>query len=215
MVDMQPQQQRGNVVYADQLNALSNQLHSITKMIMDITDSLPLIRRKFRGEALYQTPAGENVYVQMFKPRFIKMDIVTGKPVKQKIEMPWNDSSGKKEVKEVYVPNDEAIEEVIAMLSFMGINEVTPITNLSEEDIVSDLREFEMELSKVLTLKQTEWGIDKEIRGMIWQEIKTLIQDVRYMPRQGQTLKQINTNVQRMEQVIEGQVKQKAGSPYG
>lgn len=209
-------QQRGNVIYADQLGSLAQQLHTVVKMITDIPASLPLIRRKFRGEALYQTESGENIHVQMFKPRFVKIDFDTGLPIKQKVTMPWKGADGKNEVKEVFVPNDEAIEEILTMLSFMGINEITPITNLSPEDIVDDLREFEMALSSILTLKQQEWGIDKEIRPMIFQEIKTLIQDVRYMARQGQTLKQINTNVQRMEQVIEGDRRIKLGAtPYG
>lgn len=216
MVEEQIQSQqspKGNMIYADQLNQVANQLHSIVKMITDIPTSLPQIRRIFRGESLYQNDKGESTWVQQVKPRFVKIDFKTNQPIKIKQTMPWNDSSGKPEIKEVYVPNDEAIEEVLTMLSFMGINLVTPITTLSEDDIVDDLREFEMELSSLLTLKQKEWGIDKEIRPMIFQEIKTLIQDIRYMALKGQTLKKLTEQVQKMEQVIHQS--KKGVSPYG
>jgi len=207
--------QRGNLISPDQINRSMEQLHSVVKMITDIPTQLPQIRRVFRGESLWQDNEGNSYWVQVVKPRFVKIDFETGKPVKIKQKMPWKDNEGKEEIKEVYVPNDEAIEEVLTMLSFMGVNQVTPITALSEEDIVDDLREFEMNLSSLLTLKQKEWGIDKETRPMIFMEIKTLIQDIRYMAHQGKTLKQIASNIQRVEQVVENMPKKMGVAPYG
>jgi len=209
-------QQRGNMISPDQLlNHSMEQLHSVVKMITDIPTSLPQIRRVFRGESLYQDSEGNSFWIQTVKPRFVKIDFNTGEPIRIKQKMPWNGRDNKPEIKETYIPNDEAIEEVLTMLSFMGVNQVTPITSLSEDDIVDDLREFEMKLSALLTLKQKEWGIDKETRPIIFQEIKTLVQDIRYMAHQGKTLKQIASNIQRVEQVIESMPKKMGVSPYG
>lgn len=212
MPEEKQEENRGNIVYADQLNQAANQLNSIVKMINDIPTTLPQIRRIFRGESLYQDESGGSYWVQMVKPRFVKINLITGEPYKEKKVMPWK-VNGINEVKEVYIPNDEAIEEVLTMLSFMGVNQITPITALNEDDIVDDLREFEIKLSSLLTLKQKEWGIDKEVRPMVFQEIKTLIQDIRYMARAGQTLKRLTEQVQKMEQVLYN--KKKEVSPYG
>lgn len=217
MADEQQQTQqfsKGNMVYADQMTNQINQIHSIVKMITDIPQTLPQIRRIFRGESLYEDENGGSTWVQMTKPRFVKLDYKTNLPIKIKQTMPWKGLDGNSEVKNIYIANDEAIEEVLNMLSFMGINSITPITALSEDDIVDDLREFEMKLSSLLTLKQKEWGIDKETRPIIFQEIKTLIQDVRYMARQGQTLKKLTEQVQKLEQVAYS-TKKMAVNPYG
>lgn len=213
----QTQLQKGNIVYADQLNNLQNSLHSIAKMLSDIPTTLPNLRRVFRGESLYQSQTGEQTWVQTVKPTFVKIDFKTNLPLKEKVVMPWNSSDNKPEVKEVYVPNDEAIEEVLSMLSFMGINSISPITRLTEDIINDDLKEFEMKLAAVIALKQKEWGIDKELFGMYMTKIKTLIQDVRYMALQGKTLDAIQKTVQRTEQVIEQQKQSKFGgmNPYG
>ena len=120
------------------------------------------------------------------------------------------------EEREVYIPNDEAIEEVLSMLSFMGMNPVTSLSNISEDNVLDDLKEFECKLAAILALKQKEWGLDKELLPMLQSEIKTLVQDVRFMACEGHTLKALQTTVQRVEQMIEGRdLKKGVMSPYG
>ena len=153
MDNQQPQQvsRGGAMIYPDQIKNLADQLHSIVKMISDIPQSLPKLRRVFRGEVMFQSNTGESYWIQQTKPIFIKIDFKTGEPLRKEIVTP------EKEKKNIYIVNDEAIEEILSMLSFMGLNEITPITNLSEENILDDLKEFELKLGAVLTLKQKEW----------------------------------------------------------
>jgi hypothetical protein len=195
---MEQQQLRGNVVYPQDMKDITNQLHSVVKILTEIPQMLSNLRRIYRGEVYWQDEKGQSYWVQMVKPVFVMMDCATGKPIKKIIEMPW------KEKKEVYIPNDEAIEEVLSILSFMGINQVTPLTNLAEDNILDDLKYFEIKLATLLCLKQKEWGIDKELIPLTFSKISTQVQDVRYMARQGITLKTMQTNLQRVEQVIEG-----------
>jgi len=116
----------------------------------------------------------------------------------------------------MYVPNDEAIEEILSMLKFAGINQVTPITNIDEANILDDLKEFECKLASVLCLKQKDWGIDKELLPMTQFKIKTIVQDARFMCMNGGILKALQTTVQRVEQAYEGdkQMKKMINSPY-
>ncbi|GAH13612.1 unnamed protein product, partial [marine sediment metagenome] len=69
------------------------------------------------------------------------------------------------------------------MLYFLGLNPVTPLTNLDENIILDDLKEFECKLASTLCLKQKTWGIDKTLLPMIQTKIKTSVQDVRYMAK--------------------------------
>jgi len=204
----QSQQLRGNIVYPDQIKDLTNQLYSVVKILAEIAQALSNMRRVFRGEVYWQDEKGQSYWVQMVKPVFVKVDFLSGKPIKKKEKMPWG------EEKEVFLPNDEAIEEVLSMLSFMGINQITPITNLSEDNILDDLKEFEIKLAALVCLKQKEWGLDKELYAMTITKIKTLVQDVRYMARQGTTLKTMQQNLQRIEQVIEGDKKRTISQPF-
>ena len=189
----------GSLVFPDQVKDLTNQLYSVVKILNEIPQHLSNLRRIFRGEVYWQDDKGSSYWIQMVKPVFVKVDFKTGIPLKEKVKMPWG------EQKEIFIPNDEAIEEVLSILSFMGMNQITPITNLSEDNILDDLKEFELKLASLLTLKQKEWGLDKELYHMTMSKIKTLVQDVRYMARQGTTLKTVQINVQRIENVIEGQ----------
>jgi len=185
---------------------------SLTKLLLGITDVLNTIRREFRGEALWQDKEGNNHYVQISKPAFIKVNFKTNQPVKQKVTMPWG------EEKEIYIPNDEAIEEVLSITKFMGVNQISPLGTNTEDNYLDDLREFECKLAALLALKQKEWGLDKELLPMIQLKIKTLIQDVRSMAIKGKTIDSLTKSVQRVEQMWEGESNKKrlvGGSPYG
>jgi hypothetical protein len=200
-----PQVQRQMPIYSypDQIRDLTGQLHSLTKMLSSIAESLPILRRVFRGEAMMQMADGSQNWIQVVRPAFIKIDMKTGLPLKVK-------------EKEVYIVNDEAIEEILSMLSFMGANPVTPLSHISEDNVLDDLKEFECKLAGVLALKQREWGLDKELLPMIQTKIKTFVQDIRFMACEGHTLKALQTTIQRVEQMIEGvDPRRKAVSPYG
>src|SRR5690606_13621468 len=113
--------------------------------------------------------------------------------------------------------NDEAIDEVLSMLKFMGINQINPIGFNTTENYLADLLEFECKLAAVLALKQRSWGLDKEMLPMIQSKIKTLVQDARSLSVQGKVLLALQTTVQRVEQSIEGQKQSRfeKASPYG
>lgn len=195
-----------------QLQEASAAIASLTKLLLEISDNLTALRREFRGEGLHQDKNGNINWVQVSKPTFVKIDFRTGKPVKEKRKMPWG------EIKEVYLPNDEAIDEILSMLKFSGVNPIQPVGNIGEDNYLDDLKEFECKLAGVLALKQKEWGLDKELLPMMQYKIKTIIQDVRSMSVKGFTLKALQTTVQRVEQLIEGDrrpsFKEKV-SPYG
>ena len=189
-------------------------LASIATLLKESTNTVPILRREFRGEALYQYPDGYQAYIQVSKPIFIKLDRETEVPLKKKIQI--RDLDGNFTSKEIYVANDEAIEEVLSMLKFMGLNQITLLTNLDENTILDDLREFECKLAALLCLKQKAWGIDKELLPMIQTKIKTIVQDARYQACNGNTIKAIQKTVQRVETSIEGGPKRwgQKQSPY-
>ena len=202
MVDVNSSQQtqspQRNVSYPDQIRNQAEQIASTVRMLSEIPKSISTLRRVFRGEALYQSEDGSNQWVQVVKPSFILLDKQTRKPIKKIIK------SLDGEEKEVFLPNDEAIEEVLSMLSFMGMNQITPLTNLDENTVLDDLKEFECKLAAMLCLKQVEWGLDKPLMPMIQTKIKTIIQDARYLCVNGGTMRALTQQVSRIEQVLEG-----------
>jgi len=196
--------------YANQLDSVAKQMTSLTSLLLESNKTLSTLRREFRGEALWQSEDGTSHWIQVSKPIFCKMNYKKDKPLREKKKIPTG------EEKEVYLPNDEAIEEILSMLKFAGINQITSITNISEDNILDDLKEFECKLAGVLCLKQKEWGMDKELLPMVQFKIKTIVQDARFMARQGMVLKALQTTVSRVEQVLEGERQQKkfSVSPY-
>jgi len=202
------QQLGGNYSMPSQIKEVSDTMASLTKLLLEVSNTLISMRREFRGEAMFQDEEGGSHWIQISKPAFVKINFVTGRPIMKKVMMPW------KEEKLIYVPNDEAIDEVLSMLKFAGVNQISPIGFNPEDNYQDDLREFECKLAAVLALKQKEWGLDKELLPMIMFKIKTLVQDVRSMSVKGGTLKAIQTTVSRVEQVIEGERNKKQLSPY-
>jgi len=199
-----------NFSYPNQIREATQAMASLTKLLLESSSTLSTLRREFRGEALYQKEDGSSDWVQISKPIFVKTEPITEEPLMKNYKM----SDG--EIKKVFIPNDEAIEEILSMLKFAGINQVTPITNIDENNILDDLREFECKLAAVLCLKQKEWGIDKEMLPVVQFKIKTIVQDARFMCREGTILKALQTTVSRVEQTFEGE-KQKRGmvtAPY-
>ena len=202
-----------NYTYPNQMNDAEKSLASLSKLLLESSKTLSTLRREFRGEAMNQYADGSTVYIQVSKPVFVKLDSETEKPLKKKISIP--DGNGGSIEKEIFVPNDEAIEEVLSMLKFAGVNQITPITSIGENNIKDDLKEFECKLAATLCLKQKEWGIDKELLPMIQFKIKTIVQDARFMCCKGAILKALQTSVQRVEQAWEGdKLNRRTSSPY-
>ena len=197
MVD-NSQGQLNNLAYPDQIKNATQELASTVRILLEIPKSISSLRRTLRGEALYQSQDGVNQWVQVVKPAFVLLDPLTRKPIKKLMKMPEG------EEREVFIPNDEAIEEVLSMLSFMGMNHITALTNLSDDNILDDLKEFECKLAALLTLKQVQWGLDKALMPMIMTKVKTVIQDARYLCVNGVTMKALTQQVSRIEQIIEG-----------
>lgn len=187
-----------NINYPGQSD-LRETIGSLTKILSDIPRTLTTLRREFRGEALYTDDEGESHWVQVSKPIFIKIDTKTRDPIMIEKKFPNG------ETRKVYIPNDEAIDEVISMIKFMGVNTITSITKISNDNVLDDLKEFECKLASVLALKQVEWGLDKELLPMLQTKIKTLVQDARYLAENGNILKALQTSVQRIEQAYEGE----------
>jgi len=209
-MEEQTSQYSKNYIYPNQLQELQNNISSLTKILLESSATLSVLRRELRGESLFQSEDGQSHWIQLSKPTFVKTDPLTQKPLKIKIKLPDGTE------KEAYVCNDEAIEEILSMFSSMGINTITPMTNLKEDTILEDLKIFECKLAATLALKQKEWGIDKELLPMLQTKISTKIQDARYQAREGTVLKALQTTVQRVEQSFEGE-KQKSklnASPY-
>ena len=209
-VNQQDQNYNKNVAYPDQLRNQAEQIVSTIKMLSEIPKSISTLRRTFRGEALYQAEDGSSQWIQIVKPSFVRLDPYTRQPLKKKVRMPDG------EEREIYVPNDEAIEEILSILFFLGMNQITPLTNLDEDTVLDDLREVECKLAGVLAMKQVAWGLDKELLPIIMTKIKTPIQDARYLCVNGSTMKALTQQVSRIEQVLEGGEKPKkmGVSPY-
>jgi len=203
----------GAMAYPNQvMDSTKQAMASISSLLKEMQNMLPVLRREFRGEALQQYPDGSFSYVQVSKPYFIKINARTEEPLME--EVTYKDGEGKPYKKEIYIPNDEAIEEVLSMLKSMGNNQITLLTNLNEDTILDDLKEFECKLAAVLALKQKSWGIDKELLPMLQCKIKTIVQDVRYLACEGSTIKAIQKTVQRVEQSYEGEPRRRKGNPF-
>ena len=204
---MEPTESK-NVSYPNQMDNVGKSLASIASLLREAEELLPILRREFRGEAIVQYPDGTVEYIQISKPLFIRMDQKTQTP---KMELrKYKDGTEK----EVYMPNDEAIEEVLSMLKFMGLNNITKMTNISEQTVLEDLREWEMKLAAILMLKQKAWGIDKELLPIRMSQLKTIVQDARYMAVNGNTIKAIQKTVSRTESFFEGSKTSRGFSPY-
>lgn len=198
-------QQQGsttNYVMPNQLQEAQQMMASLTKLLLEAANTLIALRRELRGDALYQGEDGSTNWIQVSRPIFVQMDQKTNKPIKKEITMPWG------EKKFVYIPNDEAIEEILSMLKFAGVNQITAIAGIDDNNYLDDLKEFECKLAATLCLKQKEWGIDKELLPMLQFKLKTIVQDARSLALDGRTLKALQTSVQRVEQMIEGGEKQ-------
>ncbi len=182
-------------------------LASIAGLLKEADNLLPILRSEFKGEATVQYDDGGVENIQISRPLFVRVDYKTNKPIKVMREY----RSGSKEI---FVVNEEAVEEILSMLKFMGLNKITSLTNLDEKTILADLKEFECKLAAVLMLKQKSWGLDKELLPTTITKIKTIVQDARYMCCNGSTIKAIQKTVSRIESYSETPLKGRGAGPY-
>ena len=208
--------QNQDIIPSGDLTKDLDSLTSISKILNSISNYPNSLRRNFRGEGMWLDENDDVHWVQNVKPVFVEMK--DGKPLMEKTKMPWKLESGQYEYKEIYVPNNEAIEELISILQFMGVNLISPVGFNTEDNFLDDLKEFECKLAGLLCLKQPKWGLDKELLPMIQLKIKTIVQDVRCVSVKGNFIKATLTTVQRVEQTIEriGETKKMgmSSSPY-
>lgn len=168
---------------------------------------LNILRQELRGEQLYQDEKGERYWMQTDKPTFVQLD-GNGKPLKRQ-----NSRTGREE----FVCNEDAINSVLQTLKMCGLNPVTPLTSIKEEEIRDDLLEMESKIAVLLTIKRRVWGIDKAEYPMVVGNLKVLIKDARYRAVNGTIIRALRTITSRIEQTSEHNrdptIKEKITSP--
>lgn len=97
------------------------------------------------------------------------------------------------------IKNTEGINEILRILRFMGLNKVSILTNLNEDQINAKLRTFEMKLADLLFLKRRDWGIDKEYMPMIYHLIISIVEDAFFRAKDGNLVKTLRSTYQRVE----------------
>lgn len=189
---------------------IEENIASLSKIFSQYTNLIEMLRREWRGEGMFEDENHNIIWIQVTKPVFIKLDS-KGNPLTNKIKMG-------NQTREIYVPNDDAIETVLRNLKLSGLNMITAVTNISENEIIDDLREIECKIAALLTLKQKEWGIDKELLPILMSDLKCIIKDARYVAKDGHLLGAMREVIQRIEHYIEGGKKEgitdKMTSPF-
>ena len=171
----------------------------LIKVLTEHENFLNIMRQELRGEQLYMDDKGERYWVQVDKPMFIKLD---------KLDQPIK-IINKRTEREEYVANDDAINEVISILKACGLNPISPLTTIDENEIRADLLEMESKIAVLLYTKRKKWGIDKAEYPVVVGKLKVLIKDARYRAKDGTVLKALRTMTSRIEQSSDQQ-KQKS-----
>jgi len=184
-------------------------LSNLVKLLTQYGDLLEVIRKEWLGLGIIHDKDNNPTWVQVTKPIFVQKD-KSGKPIVNQHSNPILRKTGKKE----YVPNTDAIEELLSQLKCMGINTITPLATVSEDNILDDLKEFEKKLASLLCLKQVEWGLDKEMMPMLMAKIKTIVQDARLVAKEGNLLRALMKSVQRIEQSVEQPQESRSFNPF-
>lgn len=195
----------GQSYYPDEAN-ISKKIDSLIEILTKAGKQLTSLRHEFRGEEMVQLPDGTNTWIQITKPLFVRTNMKDEVPLRRRIK------DGKGNEIEVYIAHDEAIEEILSLIKMCGLNQTTPLGTTDEKEMNLDLYEFEVRLSKLLTLKRKEWGIDKSLRPMVYKKIKQQVQDSRSLQLDGRVLKSLTQTVKHIENVQLGQAKTR--TPY-
>lgn len=210
--DEQYQQQQGgyNTIYPSQVKDQDvEDFANLVKLLTQYGDLLEVIRKEWIGLGIIHDKDNNPVWVQVSKPIFVMKD-KEGKPLMKPHSNKMLATIGKVE----YVPNVDAIEELLSQLKCMGINSITPLATIDNDNIMDDLKEFEKKLASLLCLKQIEWGLDKELMPMLMTKIKTIVQDARLVAKEGNLLRALMKSVQRIEQSVEQPKQQGSFNPF-
>ena len=164
--------------------------YQLIKVLTDHETTLDILKMQLRGEIFYQEKDGERYFKQVDKPAFVVTDEYNN-PVK--VHNP-------KTNQDEFVPNDEGINEIVKMLKLCGLNPVSPMTTIDENEIRADLFEMESKLAVTLFSKRKKWGIDKSLYPKTLGELKVLLKDTRYRSKDGIVLKALRTITSRIEQ---------------
>lgn len=186
-----PAEYQSRGLYSDPQSYVESQhADHLVKVLTDHEDTLDILKMQMRGEIVYQDKEGQRFYKQIDKPAFVILDELN-KPVKVYNEQfkQWD-----------YIPNDEAINEVVSILKFIGMNPVAPMTTIDENEIRADLMEMESKITVLLTINRKKWGIDKSMFPVIIGKLKVLIKDARYRSKDGTVIKALRTITSRIEQ---------------
>lgn len=165
----------------------------LIRVLTDHEDTLDILKNQLRGELAFQDKDGEKYMMQVDKPMFVMLD-ENNKPIMVK-----NPRNGKLQ----YVACDEAINFVMHTLKLCGLNPVSPMTTIDENEIRADLLAVESKLAVVLVNKRKAWGIDKAEYPLVLENLKVLIKDARYRAKDGIVLKALRTITSRIEQAQE------------
>ena len=195
----------GNYQLPSSIEDLKDSVPQLVKVLTEHDSFLNIIRREMRGEQFFQDESGETSWVQVDKPMFVKLD-KNNKPLRRLNEKTKHYD---------YLVNDDAINEVISILKSCGLNPITPMTNISEEEIRADLMEMESKVAVLLAVKRKVWGIDKAEYPAAVGKIKILIKDARYRAKDGTVLKALRTITSRIEQATDGGNRKTMGERMG
>ncbi len=182
---------------------------NLVKLLTQYGDLLEVIRKEWLGLGIIHDENNNPLWVQISKPILV-MKGNDGKPISKPHSNKSLAATGKLE----YIPNTDAVEELLSMLKCMGINSITPLSTIDNDNIMDDLKEFEKKLASLLCLKQIEWGLDKELMPMLMTKIKTLVQDARLVAKEGNLLRALMKSVQRIEQSVEQPKQQQSFNPF-
>lgn len=190
----QPQSYQGSYQMPSQVTSdLQENAYHIVRVLTEHDQFLEIIKREMRGEELFQDEKGGTRWVQREKPMFIKIDRLDN-PIRRKnmITHRWD-----------YVCNDEAINECLSILKMCGLNPITPLTNITDEEIMADLLEMECKIAAMLCQNRKKWGLAKSEYPIAVGKLKVIIKDARYRAKNATVLKALRTMTTRLEQTLE------------
>ena len=177
--------------------------NQLLHVISDNKDFFERMKLDLYGQQPYTDEQGNTFYIQVDKPFFVVLD-ENDQP--KKIPCPYR--------KNVMVDLENAINSILTMLKFSGLNHISPFTNLTEEEITDDLMEIESKLAVLLANKRKKWGLDIAEYPIAVSNLKTIIKDARYRPLNGNILKAIRSVTQRIERALDSMPNKKGGQQY-
>jgi len=95
--------------------------------------------------------------------------------------------------------NEDAINSIIEIIRMQGLNKISRITQLEENQIRGKLMTFECKLADLMFMYRKKWNIDKSKNSMIYDMVRNIVEDARYCAKDGNLLKTLRTTVQRAE----------------